>query len=66
MGYERNIARMPSAPCEVGAERDESEDCMPGVLDLVLFLDLAQRSGMCGVQDGLSFGCKSPMRAPDL
>ncbi len=33
----------------------------PIVLDLVLFADLAQRSGMSGVQDWLSFYFKSPM-----
>src|SRR5881296_418428 len=38
----------------------------PIVLDLVLFLDLAQRSGMSGIQEWLSFYFKSPMTAPDL
>jgi myo-inositol-1-phosphate synthase len=38
----------------------------PIVLDLVLFLDLAQRSGMKGVQEWLSFYFKSPMTAPEL
>jgi myo-inositol-1-phosphate synthase len=33
----------------------------PLVLDLVLFLDLAQRAGMSGAQDWLSFYFKSPM-----
>ena len=33
----------------------------PIVLDLILFADLAQRSGMGGVQDWLSFYFKSPM-----
>jgi len=33
----------------------------PIVLDLALFLDLAQRSGMKGVQEWLSFYFKSPM-----
>ncbi len=33
----------------------------PVVLDLVLFLDLAQRSGISGVQEWLSFYFKSPM-----
>jgi len=37
----------------------------PIVLDLVLFADLAQRSGMSGVQDWLSFYFKSPMHTPD-
>ena len=38
----------------------------PIVLDLVLFLDLAQRSGMRGIQEWLSFFFKSPMTAPGL
>ena len=33
----------------------------PIVLDLVLFLDLAQRAGMHGIQEWLSFYFKSPM-----
>jgi len=38
----------------------------PLVLDLVLFLDLAQRAGMRGIQEWLSFYFKSPMTAPEL
>jgi myo-inositol-1-phosphate synthase len=38
----------------------------PVVLDLALFLDLAQRSGMKGVQEWLSFYWKSPQTAPGL
>ena len=38
----------------------------PIVLDLVLFLDLAKRSGLSGVQEWLSFYFKSPIHAPDL
>lgn len=38
----------------------------PIVLDLVLFLDLAQRAGMKGVQEWLSFYFKGPMTAPGL
>jgi myo-inositol-1-phosphate synthase len=38
----------------------------PIVLDLVLFLDLAQRSGMRGIQEWLSFYFKGPMTAPGL
>ncbi len=38
----------------------------PLVLDLVLFLDLAQRCGMHGIQEWLSFYFKSPMCAPGL
>jgi myo-inositol-1-phosphate synthase len=38
----------------------------PLVLDLVLFMDLAQRSGMRGIQEWLSFYFKAPMTAPGL
>ncbi|HNB71369.1 MAG TPA: inositol-3-phosphate synthase [Acidobacteriota bacterium] len=38
----------------------------PIVLDLALFLDLAQRVGMKGIQEWLSFYFKSPMTAPGL
>jgi myo-inositol-1-phosphate synthase len=38
----------------------------PLVLDLVLFMDLAQRTGMRGVQEWLSFYFKAPMTAPGL
>jgi len=38
----------------------------PIVLDLALFLDLAQRAGMKGIQEWLSFYFKSPMAAPGL
>jgi myo-inositol-1-phosphate synthase len=38
----------------------------PLALDLVLFMDLAQRSGMRGVQEWLSFYFKGPMTAPGL
>ncbi|GAC1623466.1 MAG: inositol-3-phosphate synthase [Candidatus Acidiferrum sp.] len=38
----------------------------PIVLDLILFMDLAQRAGMRGVQEWLSFYFKSPMTAPEL
>ncbi|MDH5673903.1 MAG: inositol-3-phosphate synthase [Myxococcales bacterium] len=38
----------------------------PIVLDLVLFMDLAQRAGFSGIQEWLSFYYKSPMTAPDL
>ena len=36
------------------------------MLDLALFLDLAQRTKMKGVQEWLSFYFKSPMTAPGL
>ncbi len=38
----------------------------PVVLDLALFLDLAQRTGMYGIQEWLSFYWKSPMAAQGL
>jgi myo-inositol-1-phosphate synthase len=38
----------------------------PIVLDLALFLDLAQRAGMHGIQEWMSFYFKSPQVAPEL
>lgn len=38
----------------------------PIVLDLVLFMDLAQRAGFRGIQEWLSFYFKTPMCAPEL
>jgi myo-inositol-1-phosphate synthase len=38
----------------------------PVLLDLVLFLDLAHRAGLSGIQEWLSFYFKSPMCAPEL
>ena len=38
----------------------------PIVLDSALFLDLAKRAGMKGIQEWLSFYYKSPMHAPGL
>ena len=38
----------------------------PIVLDVALFLDLAKRSGMSGVQEWLSFYFKAPVHAPNL
>ena len=38
----------------------------PIVLDLALFLDLAKRAGMSGIQEWLSFYFKSPMHARGL
>jgi myo-inositol-1-phosphate synthase len=38
----------------------------PLVLDVALFLDLAQRAGMKGIQEWLSFFFKSPQTAPGL
>ena len=36
------------------------------MLDLVLFMDLAQRAGMRGIQEWLSFYFKGPMHAPEI
>jgi myo-inositol-1-phosphate synthase len=44
----------------------ESILAAPVVLDLALFLDLAQRAGFHGTQEWLSFYFKSPMTAPGL
>ena len=38
----------------------------PLALDLVLFMDLAQRAGLGGIQEWLSFYYKSPQTAPGL
>lgn len=38
----------------------------PIVLDLALFMDLAQRSGLYGIQEWLSFYFKAPQTAPGL
>lgn len=38
----------------------------PIVLDLALFMDLAQRAGMRDIQEWLSFYFKSPMVAPEI
>ena len=38
----------------------------PLVLDLALFMDLAQRAGLHGIQEWLSFYFKSPQHAPGL
>jgi myo-inositol-1-phosphate synthase len=38
----------------------------PLALDLVLFLDLAQRAGLSGIQEWLSFYFKSPQVPPGL
>jgi myo-inositol-1-phosphate synthase len=38
----------------------------PIVLDVALFLDLAKRAGMHGIQEWLSFYFKSPIHAPGL
>ena len=38
----------------------------PIVLDTALFLDLAKRSGMSGIQEWLSFYYKAPMHAPEV
>ncbi len=38
----------------------------PLVLDLALFMDLAKRAGMSGIQEWLSFYFKAPQAAPEL
>jgi myo-inositol-1-phosphate synthase len=38
----------------------------PIVLDSALFLDLAKRAGMAGIQEWLSFYYKAPMHAPEV
>ena len=38
----------------------------PIVLDVSLFLDLARRAGMSGIQEWLSFYFKAPMHAPEV
>ena len=38
----------------------------PLLLDLVLFMDLAQRAGLSGIQEWLSFYFKSPQHAPSV
>lgn len=38
----------------------------PIVLDLVLFMDLAQRAGLKGIQEWLSFYFKSPIHSPNI
>lgn len=38
----------------------------PLALDLALFLDLAKRAGLKGIQEWLSFYFKSPLHAPEL
>jgi myo-inositol-1-phosphate synthase len=38
----------------------------PIVLDCALFLDLAKRAGMAGIQEWLSFYFKAPMHAPEV
>ena len=38
----------------------------PVVLDLVLFMDLARRAGLSGIQEWLSFYFKSPLAKPGL
>ena len=38
----------------------------PIVIDSALFLDLAKRAGMSGIQEWLSFYFKAPMHAKDL
>ena len=46
--------------------RRDSILAAPLVLDLALFMDLAARAGMSGIQEWLSFYCKSSMVAQKL
>ena len=48
------------------AARQYSILAAPLVLDLVLFLDLARRSGLGGIQEWLSFYFKSPQHAASV
>lgn len=57
------------APQTLQGPQDPRRDSIlaaPIVLDLVLFLDLAKRSGLSGIQEWLSFYFKSPQCRPDL
>ena len=45
---------------------EDSTLAAPVALDLILYMDLAKRAGMKGVQEWLSFYFKSPMTAPGL
>ncbi len=51
---------------EEGLRRSDADIAPSQILDLVLFLDLAQRAGMKGIQEWLSFYFKGPMTAPGL
>lgn len=50
----------------VDFQGSDSTLAAPVALDLVLFSDLAQRAGMSGIQEWLSFYFKEPMVAPGL
>lgn len=50
----------------MGAIRRDAILATPRALELALFLDFAQRAGMSGVQNWLSFYFKSPMVPPQL
>ena len=50
-------------PIKVDFLRRDSILAAPLVLDLLLFTDLAQRAGLKGVQEWLSFYFKSPQHA---
>jgi myo-inositol-1-phosphate synthase len=47
-------------------DRAAGPSAAPLVLDLVLLTDLAQRAGLKGVQEWLSFFFKSPQHAPSV
>ena len=59
------MARLPDAD-EINFLCRDSILAAPLVLDIVLFMDLAQRAGMRGVQEWLSFYFKAPMHAPEV
>ena len=44
----------------------DSSLAAPLVLDLVLFMDLAKRAGLSGIQEWLSFYFKTPQHAPSV
>ena len=54
-----------NATCEAG-DFGPAILAAPIVLDLAIFLDLAKRAKMHGIQEWLSFYLKSPMAAPGL
>ncbi len=51
---------------KIAFECEDSSLAAPVVLDLALFMDLAQRAGQKGIQEWLSFYFKAPQTAPGL
>ena len=62
--FQKNIFELKNL--ETGTIMSRAFKPMPIVLDLVLFLDLAKKSNMFGVQEWLSFYFKSPMTRPNV